>query len=330
MAPVPPVALVCAVYALSYDPDPALRESAEKTFGRLPDAILNAALGSSELPPAVLDALAPRYVHRRDVQEKVLRHVAVEAETVELVAKTCDEALAEFIATNEKRLLLHPEIIAALYFNPATRMSTTDRILELAGRNNVKVPIPHFDAISAALTEQHKGDAALSDDDFRAALVEAEDCTLDDIEEDAEGVVALKGVADKVVKRIEDMSVTEKIRAAMLGNGAQRSLLIRSANRLVSAAVLESPKISDSEIIQFSTSRQVSENILRTIASNRNWFRIYEVKKNLVFNPKTPLGESLKILNHLMLQDVKKVLGSKGIPQGLRTAAQGVINKKKQ
>ena len=46
----------------------------------------------------------------------------------------------DLIAQNEQRLLRHPEIIAAMYMNRSARMSTIDRVVELAVRNNVRVP----------------------------------------------------------------------------------------------------------------------------------------------------------------------------------------------
>lgn len=82
-------------------------------------------------------------------------------------------------------------------------------------------------------------------------------------------------------------------------------------------------------MIKFSASRQVGEDVLRRIAGRRDWFRIYEVKRNLVFNPKTPVAESLKILNHLMAHDVKKVKESKNVSASLRTAATALLSKRK-
>ena len=60
-------------------------------------------------------------------------------EAVAAVAAVASEAVAELVATNEQRLLAFPEIIEKLYMNKATRMSTADRILELAVRNNVEL-----------------------------------------------------------------------------------------------------------------------------------------------------------------------------------------------
>ncbi|MBL8605433.1 MAG: hypothetical protein JNK72_26110 [Myxococcales bacterium] len=333
VAPIPPAVLVAALYGLSYDADEKLRESARATLGKLAEPIVQAAF-SGELHAAVLDALATYNRGQEALLERVVQHPNVAGETLAGIARTASERLCERIATNEARLLEHPEIIKSLYLNEHCRMSTTDRLMELAARNNVRVDLPQFEAIVSALSEQlvmaEPTDEPLpGDDDFAAALSESADGTADDILEDDEGQMTLNQRAERAAKRLDEMTVTERIRTAMLGNGTQRAILVRSSNRLVCAAVLDSPKITEDEVIKYAASRQVGEEILRRIAMRREWFRMYDVKRNLVFNPKTPVAESLKILQHLMPQDVKKIKESKNVPAGLRTAAQALLNKRK-
>src|SRR5207249_4275065 len=75
-------------------------------------------------------------------------------ETFRHLATLCNESELEMIAKNEERLLRAPGIIAALYMNSRTRMSTVQRALELAVRNNVRVEgIPAFDETAKAIAE---------------------------------------------------------------------------------------------------------------------------------------------------------------------------------
>jgi hypothetical protein len=69
--------------------------------------------------------------------------------------------------------------------------------------------------------------------------------------------------------------------------------------------------------------------VLRRLCSRGPWLRLYEVKWHLVNNPKTPLGEALKLLSHIREPDIKKLLGNKNVPGGLRQAAQGYVSKRK-
>lgn len=333
MAPLPPVAMMCALYGLAWSDDAGLRDAATKTLLGLPEAVVGAALAAPDFPAAVLDDFAARAVGNRAYVERVVRHANAAGETVARIARTSDEALSETIAQNEQRLLSSPEIIEALYLNPATRMSTSDRIVEFAARNGLKVNIPGFEQIVAALKNQvipPPSEAPLERDAaFVVALEEAREFSLDDIEEDDDGELRVKEGARKAEKKLEDMNVTEKIRTAMLGNALQRSLLIRSTNRLVAAAVLDSPKIGDDEIIKIAASRAVSDDILRRISSRGPWLRLYEVKLNLVSNPKTPVGEAMKLIVHLRESDMKRVAASKNVSAAVRTAANNHLKKRK-
>jgi len=336
VAPLPPAALVCALYALSHDrADDKLREAAQKTLGGLPDAILNGALGSAELPSAVLDDLATRLASNQAALERVLRHANTAAETVAQVARRCGEALCEVIATNEQRLLQHPEIIEALYMNEKTRMSTADRVVELAARSGLTLKIPGFDAIVEALQSQRPrsapgtAEAAEADEDFRIVMEVTAELSDAVVQEQDDGTIKLEGEsAVRADKSLAKMSVTEKIRTAMLGNAAARAMLIRSPNKLVSNAVLQSPKLNDDEVIKYAASRQVSAEVLRKIAGSKTFTRLYDVKLNLVNNPKTPLTDSMRFLAHMRDTDLRKVLGNKNVPAGLRNAAIGIVNSK--
>src|ERR1019366_6538032 len=111
---------------------------ARATLGRLPDPILRGAL-AGDLAPGVLALIAPSYAKNLAVMERIVAHPALLPQTVVAVAAAASEAVAELVATNEQLLLAHPEIIEKLYMNKATRMSTADRVLELAVRNQVEL-----------------------------------------------------------------------------------------------------------------------------------------------------------------------------------------------
>ena len=54
------------------------------------------------------------------------------------------------------------------------------------------------------------------------------------------------------------------------------------------------------------------------------------MKRNLVFNAKTPMGISMKFLAHMRANDLRALARSKGIPASLRTAAKQRVDKKKR
>jgi hypothetical protein len=110
------------------------------------------------------------------------------------------------------------------------------------------------------------------------------------------------------------------------------SRLVTDSNRLVSTAVLKNPRITENEVIKISASRSVSEDVIRSITRNRDWMKLYQVKVNLVKNPKCPQGISMRLLNFLRPNDLKGLVGNKNVPQLISINAKKLLsgkNKKK-
>ncbi len=72
-----------------------------------------------------------------------------------------------------------------------------------------------------------------------------------------------------LLQRIGRMRVGERIKLAMRGNREERMVLIRDRSKLVSLAVLESPKVNDSEMETFAAMKNIQETVLRAISTKR-------------------------------------------------------------
>src|SRR4029453_11926830 len=115
---------------------------------------------------------------------------------------------------------------------------------------------------------------------------------------------------------------------ATLGNEYCRNNLMRDPNRMVAMAAIRSPRITDSEIVKASGNRSISEDVLRYIASQRDLTKSYQVKLNLVQNPKCPLALTMKFLPLLNLEDLKLVARSKNVPSALSTGARRLMQQR--
>jgi len=123
------------------------------------------------------------------------------------------------------------------------------------------------------------------------------------------------------VKALSALGVMERMKLATRGTREQRSVLVRDPNRLVAAAVLSSPKLTESEVEQFAKMANVAEDVLRVIGTNRAWTKNYGVIAGLVRNPKTPLAISMTLLQRINDRDVKLLAIDRNIPDPLRIAA---------
>ena len=134
---------------------------------------------------------------------------------------------------------------------------------------------------------------------------------------DREESAPREGAAQAIAK----MSFPQRLQAAMKGTREIRSLLIRDSNKTISAAVLSSSKLSDSEIEGFARMASLPEETLRIIGSNRRWTKNYKVLVALTRNPKTPLAMSLNLMSRLQDRDLQMLSTDRNVPEPLRVAA---------
>jgi hypothetical protein len=126
---------------------------------------------------------------------------------------------------------------------------------------------------------------------------------------------------DSLIQQLASMGFTDRLKAAMKGSREMRAILIRDPNKMISAAVLSSPKLNDAEIEGFARMSNVTEEVLRIIASNRAWTKNYSVVVGLTKNPKTPLGLSLNLMARLNDRDIGTLATDRNVPEPLRAAA---------
>ena len=128
--------------------------------------------------------------------------------------------------------------------------------------------------------------------------------------------------------RIAQMPVRDRVRLAMEGNREERFILIRDGAKVVANAVLESPKLTESEIEIFASMRNVQESVLRRITMKRKYMKMYTVVKALANNPRSPLDIALPLLNHLLINDLKTLSMNRNINDTIRSMAARMVRKK--
>lgn len=315
------VALLCQ---LSGDAEDEVRAKAVETLAALPEEIVLSAC-AADLHPSFLHALFEHLGGRPSVLEALVANRALADFTLERIARTASEMLGERIALNQARLLACPEIIEALYKNKNVRMSTADRLIEFAARNGLELTgIPayraHVEAIRGQLIFEPSDEPLPADQQFQEALAEDTDEAVV-VDADEEGTETLKEKFIPLSVKIRNMTLPEKIRLALVGDAAARALLVRDPIKQVAHAAISSPAMREDEAVAIASSKEVNEDVLRYIANKREWLRGYEIKKALTFNPKVPVGVSLRFLPHLRPNDLKALARSRGIPAPLKTAA---------
>jgi hypothetical protein len=329
-----PDAIVTLVCAFAENPNPELAQTARITLENLPEAVLQGAL-ATDLQSRVLELISE--IHHRDsaVVSRLLAARQITSEALELIAQTATEAIGEVVAASDSVLLRFPRVIEKLYMNKRVRMSTADRLVDLAVRNDLELNIPAFKQAAAAIqnqliaepTEEPSFDDELFKQVEELSAQAPEDEDTHDVND--EGEEELKGKFQPLYATIANMTISQKIRRATLGNGAERMLLVRDTNRLVASAAALSPLLNESEAARIAASRSVSDDVLRIIAQNRDFTRHYQIKLNLICNPRTPFSFSSRLIPLLRDSDLRSLSKSKNVPGAIQTAVRQQLQRKK-
>lgn len=174
--------------------------------------------------------------------------------------------------------------------------------------------------IEARLEDERAGAVELSEE-------EAEKIDKEIAEAEAKGDEKKK--TESMYAKVAKMGISQKVQLALKGNKEERAMLIRDSSKVVSRAVLGSPKLTDSEVVAFSNSRSVSDEVLRLISMSRKFMKTYAVMRNLVNNPRTPIDVALPLLQRLIITDVKGVAGNNGVSETIRKMAIKMFKQKK-
>ena len=301
------------------DPEAEVREAAQASLAGFPGAELLPLLKHRETPPAVL-AWAVTYRPERELREVALQNPSLADDAIEALAPSLSTDLAELVVINQVRLLRRTSLLEALEANPGLSNDQKRRLREL--RETFKIGVQAAPAAPPPPPAPEPPPLAPEDVVSLAAPTMTE----------AEALAAYLGAEERqepekvsAIQKIFRMNAAEKLQAAIKGNRQDRALLVRDPNRLVWAAVLGSPSVTDAEIESFSAMRNISDQALRRIGSDREWTKKYAVVSNLVKNPRTPIGVSMNLVARLTPRDLKSVVVDKNVPEAIRKHAEKFV-----
>lgn len=332
LIPMPPSDQVQCLVLLCFDPEPSVAEKARESIGGLPDNILTTCL-RGPLPQGVLGFLSTVLADNPGYLEMILLNHDTGDETFARLARVVDEKLLGIITENQLRMLREPDIIRGITENPQASSATIDRVVDFAVRSGLNLTdVEIFKEARRRILGIEEAEREPEKEETAEGLLElhAEDLAVEkEEEEEAEEKVSEEdeGKRETLTQKIMRMTVSEKIKMAYRGNKEVRTILMRDANKLVQEAVVQSPRITDGELIGLTNSRTVPDGILKLLLRNRDLMKNYQVKVNLVNNPKTPLPTAMRILPTLTKRDIKTIARSRNVAGALATQARNLADK---
>jgi hypothetical protein len=315
LLPLNPVDFTDLLQHLLSDGDETIRQTAGATLGGIAEAEMLAMARDRDTPTGVL-AWAVANRPEKDIREAALQNPSTPDEAIEELAGDLPEGLAELVVINQVRLLRRTSLLVALEGNPGLSADQRRRLRELResfhiGEKPVEAPPP---PPPPPVEEPIEEEEPAADVDM---MTEAEAIARYNLAPDEQADEAKVSAVQMVYR----MNTAQKVIAALKESREVRAILVRDPNRIVSSAVLGSPKLTEPEIESFSGMRGVSSEILRSIAGNKDWTKRYGVVSNLVKNPRTPLPLAMNLVPRLNPRDLKTISVDRNVPEVIRKHA---------
>ncbi|MCG3172082.1 MAG: hypothetical protein GMKNLPBB_00227 [Myxococcota bacterium] len=133
------------------------------------------------------------------------------------------------------------------------------------------------------------------------------------------------GEPKTMYQQLLQMNVAQKICVAQKGNKEARTFLMRETNKLILLALVNSPRLTDGEVVKMSSMRTMPDDVIRRMTMNANWLKLYSIRRNLTVHPKTPAKEAMRYLGTLNEKDIKDISKSKGVPAVISAAARRLM-----
>lgn len=298
--PLAPVELIPLQVRLARSADTEIADLATRALGSQPPAAVTPFL-AEDADEEVLRFFATEVSHPT-VLEAVIRRRDVPRDLLASLAPRLGPDLQEILLLRQDAIIDLPAILDQLESNPQLSSYSLRRILEyrehLLPRERRRAAVEDIPALAdpevAAAVEAAKAMPASGEHDEQLGLSEGQ---------------------------IRGLPVPVRLKLARGAPRLLRGILIKDTSTMVATTVLESNPISDQELEHYSSSRNVSDDVLDYIARKGEWTRKYQVRLNLVANPKTQTGTAIRMMSTLSVRDLRNLSRDRNIPDAVRNNA---------
>ncbi len=323
-------------------------EQARLTLAGFKEDKLGPIAANPKTPAAVLEYLVEPANLRTNLLPVLLENPAVpEKDIVELAKSGSREIAIELLVSARAQSIarVREELARNPHVTPAELASLTPNAQQTATEaGDVVTDEPNSPEVEAELArykaENAAAIAAAEGKPFELADASEDERSHLEVVEVAKPVATPQAAAAKpapakperlsTLQKIARMSVGDRVQLAMKGSREERFVLIRDGSKVVSSAVLESPKLTDQEVETFAAMKNVQETVLRGIAGKRKFMKLYGVMRALSSNPRCPLDVALPIMKNLLPPDLKTLSMNKNVSDTLRKLSFKMYREKTQ
>jgi hypothetical protein len=117
------------------------------------------------------------------------------------------------------------------------------------------------------------------------------------------------------------LSLGERKSLARTNDREKLLLLLADPHPAVVAILLDNPHVTESDVLKIASRRPAAPDALTKLAAHPRWSVRHAVKRALVMNPSTPLGEAIRIATTLRAAELAEHANDPSLPEPLRAHA---------
>jgi c-di-GMP-binding flagellar brake protein YcgR len=289
---------------------------------------------ASEMLESIPLSIKERYIEKADANHRVAYYILQEAINnsnlkiiagiinnsylpVEFLLEIAEKGTARMVRmlmANDIKLITFPEIMEAMEENPNTPTSIKKKIQNLK-ESHLKEEEAEYISVDEVM-EGVTGLIAVQD--------EEEEGITEFLQSDE-----FKEKALTTLQKINQLSLQERIKLAFTGSKSERMVLARDRNKFIALALIESPKISEEEVLVLTKNRSAPKEVIAKICENKNWTRNYTIMLSLLKNPKIPIIKAPGFIKKLNQRDLFNLSLDKNVHPVIRNLARYFYGKRK-
>jgi hypothetical protein len=127
-----------------------------------------------------------------------------------------------------------------------------------------------------------------------------------------------RAAEEAVLKRMGSLPRGEKITLARRGPGRVAAALMITSDRLLIAAALDNPYLTEAQLIQVLSHRRIPSQPVEILARHPKWSRRYQLRLAMIRHPLTPFYAVLGWLADLAVGDLRQVALDSAMPDPVR------------
>jgi hypothetical protein len=127
---------------------------------------------------------------------------------------------------------------------------------------------------------------------------------------------------------LQSLPLEERLEKATHGHADILSQLVFDQEEKVLHCIVENPHVTEKILLAICRRRVIPARILEKISKNRKWMQNYQIRYELIRNPRTPVYISLRYVKTLLRLELSNLVRDVSVPAAIRVHAEHILKER--